>query len=122
MARHLRPFTGGQFALELEENGQNIAVGYVVGIDGGSFKSEEVKWMVGYDNYVAGKFPGKPKVEDITLTLGMANSPSFWDWVKASLDNQPTRRSGAIVAYDFKRRERQRRTFQRALISEIGFP
>jgi phage tail-like protein len=123
MARVLRPFTGGQYGLEIEdESGNNIPVGFVVGIDGGHFKADEVKWMVGYENYKAGKFPGKSKVEDITITLGMANSEAFWDWIKESLDNKPTRRSGAIIAYDFKRKERQRRNFHDAIISEIGFP
>jgi len=58
-------------------------------------------------------------------------SPSRWAW-------RPRRSSGtgsrppsttrsraaqrAIVVYDFKHRERQRRSFYNALISEIGFP
>jgi phage tail-like protein len=123
MAKHLRPYTGGQFALELEDGGGNsVPVGFLTAIDGGHFKSDEVKSMVGYDNYLVTKFPGKPKYDDITLTLGMATSPGFWNWIKASLNNKPERRSGAIVVYDFKKRERQRRTFTNALLSEIGFP
>jgi hypothetical protein len=62
-------------------------------------------------------------MEDITLTVGMSSSPAFWDWVKATFDKRlPERRNGAIVVYDYKHRERQRRTFFNALISEIGFP
>ena len=52
----------------------------------------------------------------------MASTPVFWKWVKETLDNKPEKRNGAIVTYDYKMRERQRRTFFGALISEIGFP
>src|SRR5688572_28264778 len=123
MARVLRPYTGGLFQLELEDGGGNaIPIGFCSAIDGGHFKSDEIKYMAGHDHYLVGKHPGRPKFEDISLTVGMATSKSFWDWVKASLNNEPERRSGAVVAFDYKMRERQRRTFKHALISEIGFP
>jgi phage tail-like protein len=121
MGKALRPFTGGQFALELDGN----PVGFLNSIDGGHFKSDEVKYQAGIAEYlnVVTKYPGKPKFEDISFTVGMATSPSFWDWVKSTVDKKlPERRNGAIVVYDFKHRERQRRTFFNALISEIGFP
>jgi phage tail-like protein len=120
MARVLRPFTGGQFALELD----GTAVGFLTSVDGGHFKSDEVKSQTGVSQYLnlITKYPGKPKYDDITFTVGMASSPSFWDWVKSTIDNDPQRRNGAIVVYDFKHRERQRRTFFNALITEIGFP
>ena len=60
MARVLRPFTGGQFALELDGN----AVGFLNSVDGGHMKSEEVKNLVGFENYLVTKYPGKPKFED----------------------------------------------------------
>src|SRR5690242_8726516 len=110
MTRVQRPFTGGQFALELDGN----PVGFLSSIDGGHFKSDEVKYQSGHGKHlgVVTKYPGKPKYEDITFTVGMANSPSFWDWVKATVDKKmPERRNGAIVVYDYKHRERQRRTF-----------
>jgi phage tail-like protein len=118
MAKHHRPFTGGQFALELDGS----MVGFLTSVDGGHLKSEEVKNMVGSDNYLTTKYPGKPKYEDITITVGMASSPDFWKWIKTTVEDKPERRNGAIVIYDFKHRERQRRTFYNALISEIGFP
>jgi hypothetical protein len=49
-------------------------------------------------------------------------SPSFWQWVAASLNKKPERRNGALVGYDFNYCERSRRSFFGALISEIGFP
>jgi phage tail-like protein len=119
--KHLRAFTGGQFMLELD----GTPVGFLTSIDGGHFKSDEVKYQTGVEQYlnIVTKYPGKPKYEDITLTVGMANSPDFWDWIKKTVDNKtPERRNGAIVVYDYKHRERQRRTFFGALISEVAFP
>lgn len=113
----LRPYTGGLFSLELD--GSNV--GFVNSIDGGHFKSDPVKWSVGR-NFLTHYFPGKPKYEDVTVVMGMSTSEDFWDWIKASLDNDPIRKSGALVAYDLKGRERQRRTFSNALLTEIGFP
>lgn len=120
MGRVLRPFTGGQFMLELDGS----PVGFLSSVDGGHFKSDEVKYQTGVTEYLnlVTKYPGKPKYDDITFSVGMSNSPDFWDWIKATLDNDPERRNGAIVAFDYKHRERQRRTFYGALISEIGFP
>jgi phage tail-like protein len=116
----LRPFTGGQFMLELD----GTPVGMLSSIDGGHFKSDEVKYQTGVTEYlnVVTKYPSKPKYEDITFSVGTATSPGFWDWVKSTLDNEPERRNGAIVTFDYKMRERQRREFFGALISEIGFP
>ncbi len=116
-----RPYAGGMFALELEEGGKNFPIGFINTIDGGSFKSTAVKQLIG-DDPLTHYFAGAPMYDDITLTVGMATAPPFWDWVKESLKRKPTRRSGAIVHYDFKRRERMRRTFTNAVLSEITFP
>ena len=114
-----RPYTGGRFTLELDDK---KPAGFVNAIDGGHFKSAgPVASMVGADGYVT-KYTGRPSYDDISITIGMAMSPTFWRWVKASLDNKPERRNGALVGYDFNHRERSRRSFFRALISEIAFP
>ncbi len=113
-----KPYTGGKFALELDSR---EAVGFVNAIDGGHFKADPVVSMVGVDNYVT-RYTGKPKYDDVTISVGMAMSPSFWKWVQASLEYKPQRRNGALVSYDFDFKERSRRSFYRALISEIGFP
>jgi phage tail-like protein len=111
-------YTGGRFALELDQRKQ---AGFLTAIDGGHFKGDPVTSMVGADNYVT-KYTGKPKYDDITITIGMAMSPSFWQWVAGSLAGKPERRNGALVHYDFDFYERSRRTFYGALISEIQFP
>ena len=112
------PYTGGRFTLELDDH---KPVGFVTSIDGGHFKSEAVASTWGA-SFATTRYPGKPKYEDITVTVGMAMSPAFWKWVQATLDGKPERRNGALVAYDFNNKERSRRTFKRALLSEIGFP
>jgi len=123
--RRLAPYSGGRFVLELD---QNKAVGYVTSIDGGHFKSDTVQSLVGGrpgqtgGDFLVGRYPGKPKFDDITITVGAAMSPAFWKWVEATVNNKPERRNGALVGYDFNSKERSRRTFSRALISEIGFP
>src|SRR3954453_2529853 len=100
MAQMLRPFTGGQFMLELDGS----PAGFVTSIDGGHFKADEVKYQTGVGEYLnlVTKYPGKPKYEDITFTIGMVNAPDFWKWVKATVENKPERRNGAIVVYDYK--------------------
>jgi hypothetical protein len=117
-----KAYSGGRFALELEDgSGQAVSIGFVTGIDGGHFKSDPVKSQVGADG-VMRAYGGKPKFEDITLTIGMATAQNIWDWIQASLDNNPERRSGAIVGYDQRNKERNRREFYDALITEVGFP
>jgi phage tail-like protein len=114
-----RPYTGGKFSLEFDDK---QSAGFVNSIEGGHFKSAgPVQSMVGHENYVT-KYTGKPVFDDITISVGAAMSTSFWKWVGASLDNKPERRNGALVGYDFNFKERTRRSFFDALISEIQFP
>jgi phage tail-like protein len=114
----LRGYTGGRFALELDDHQQ---VGWVTAVDGGHLKSTAITSMVGQDAWVT-KYAGKATYEDVSITLGAAMSPQLWKWVRASIERRPERRNGALVAYDFNQRERSRRTFYDALISEIAFP
>jgi len=120
MSNMKRPFTGGQFILELD----GTPVGFLTSVDGGHFKSDEVKYQTGVQQYLnlVTKYPGKPKYDDITFTVGMANSPAFWDWVQSTINNKPTRRAGAIRVVNYNHHEKQVRSFYGALISEIGFP
>ena len=119
MTQRMKPYTGGSFALELDQ--KHSSVGWLTSIDGGHFKTTSVDSQVGRDGYVT-KYAGKPSYDDVTIGCGLAMSGSFWHWVRASLHRKPERRDGALVAYDFNQRERGRRTFRRALISEVAFP
>jgi phage tail-like protein len=113
-----KAYTGGRFAFEFDDRQSS---GFVVGIDGGQFKSDPITYPRGGDFYVQ-KQAGRAKFEDISVTVGATMSPTFWKWVSASLAGKPERRNGAIVGYDFDFCERSRRTFFNALISEVGFP
>mgnify|MGYP001009380685 CR=1 FL=1 len=112
-----RAYVSGRFELEIN----NQPVGVLNAVDGGHFKSEPIGEQVGGEGLVT-RYPGRQKWEDITITCGASMSQLFWDWIKECIDNNPTRRSGAIVARDFDNRERSRRTFIDAIISEIQFP
>src|SRR5262245_43570724 len=119
------PYSGGRFTLELD---QKKPVGYVQSIDGGHFKSEAVSSFVGgiagekEGDFLVTRDPGRPKYEDVSITVGATMGQAFWEWISSTLQGKPQRRDGALVGYDFNNRERSRRSFQRALIAEVGFP
>lgn len=112
-----RTYASNRFELQL--NG--VESGLIYSIDGGHFKSEPIGEQVGGDNQVT-RFPGRQKFEEITFQVGASMAPDFWKWIADSIANKPSRRSGAIVVRDFDNRERGRREFYDALISEIQFP
>ena len=112
-----RGYTIGRYALELN----HVSAGWLFGAEGGGRSAEVVQEKLSQEHHVRKHIAGI-KYEDITITVGMASSPDFWKWIKTTVEDKPERRDGAIVIYDFKHRERQRRTFYNALISEIGFP
>jgi phage tail-like protein len=111
-------YTGGLFTFEFDDR---TPAGYVNSIDGGHFKADAISYSQGAD-FLTTKYAGRAKYDDITISVGAAMSPKFWEWVEKSLDGKPERRNGAVVAYDFYFKERARRTFYSALIAEIGFP
>ncbi|MFT3754965.1 MAG: phage tail protein [Pseudoxanthomonas sp.] len=117
-----RPYISGRFVLELDDTGSSSkAVGTLQAIEGGSFKSEPVEEKVGSSALVM-KYSGRPKFEDVTIQVGMAMAPRFWEWIKKSFNYEAERRNGALVALDFDNNERWRRTFYDALIKEVTFP
>jgi phage tail-like protein len=111
-------YTGGRFAFEFDDK---QSAGFVSGIDGGQFKADPVSYQQGADFFVT-KYAGRAKYDDITINVGAAMSPPFWNWVSSSLDGKPQRRNGVLVGYDFNFCERSRRSFRDGLIAEIGFP
>lgn len=121
IGKHARAYVTGRFVLELDIDRNRLPVGALVSVDGGAFKSEAVGEKVGFEGLET-RSPGRQKFDDITIQVGTAMSPKFWDWLKKSVDNKYQRYDGAIVAYDYDDRERSRREFHGALISEIQFP
>jgi phage tail-like protein len=117
-------YTGGRFTLELD---QKKPVGFVNSIDGGNFKADTITSLYGgltdkENDFFATRYPSKPKYDDFSITVGATMSDPFWKWIKSTIENKPERRDGALVGYDMDGKERSRRNFQRALISEVGFP
>ncbi len=114
-------YTAGWFALEMDN--QAVPVGFVTQMDGGAFRSDAIENPIGSDPFIA-KFAGKPKYDDITIGIGMPSTARLFQWVASAVSNRPERHTGALVGFDnfAGRRERSRRIFDQALISEIAFP
>src|SRR4051812_41501918 len=95
-SKDARTYVSGRFELELDGE----VCGVLSAIDGGHFKSEAIGEQVGGEGLVT-RSPGRQKFEDVTTTAGSTISPRFWKWIKSSIDNNPIRYRGAIVARDF---------------------
>lgn len=115
-----RPYISSRFVLELE-GGKDKVIGTLQSIEGGTFKSEITDEKVGGSAFVT-KYPGRPKFDDVTIQVGMAMAPQFWEWIKDSFTYNASRRSGALIALDYDNRVRWQRNFGGALIREVSFP
>ena len=113
-----RAYVASKFALELD-GGQMM--GFLNSAEGGGVKTDVVDYKQGALVDVWRQV-GKPKFEDLTIKVGMGMSPSFYTWISDFFTRKVTRKNGAIVAADFNYKERARRTFMDALISEVQLP
>jgi phage tail-like protein len=113
-----RAYAAAHFALELD---QKKDVGLFKSIEGGGMKTELIKYQNGAQHPTFFRL-GKAKYEDIKCQVGMAMSESFYQWIEAFFTGIPTRKTGAIVAADFYYKERARREFDQAMITEVAFP
>lgn len=113
-----RGYTAAKFALELD--GQ--FAGWVESWGGGHATSD----VVAGNNLVGGNIQRKQiagiKYEDITVSCGTGMSKNFYEWIKASFDNQYLRKSGAVVTADYNDKERSRLNWNNALLTEVAFP
>lgn len=118
-----RPYISSRFVLELDDDngGKPQVVGTLQSIEGGGFKADVVEEKVGSQSGVM-KYWGRPKFEEVTIQVGMAMAPRFWNWIAKSFNYEAARHNGALVALDFDNCERWRRSFQNALIKEVSFP
>lgn len=114
-----RTYSAAHFVLELES--KNNMVGVIRSVDGGGVKSEIMTYQSG-NSHDTWRQIGKPKYEDLKIEFGMAMSNSFYNWIQAFFRGEVVRKDGAVVAADFLYKERARREFQSAIISEISFP
>ncbi len=104
--------------LELDES---EVAGFFRSVDGGGIKAEVLTYRAGGSAAILRQL-SKPSHEDITIEVGMSMSPGFYKWIEAFFAGEVERKSGAIVAADFHYKERARREFYDALISEVKFP
>jgi phage tail-like protein len=113
-----RTYAAAHFAFVLDGGGE---IGLFRSIEGGNVKADVMTYQSGpiYDKW---RQLGKPKFEDIKLTIGMAMGLPFYGWVSGFFDGKPDRRNGSIIAADFYYNERAKRTFTNAMISELTFP
>lgn len=113
-----RSYVAAHFALELA-GVPNVST--VRSIEGGGLKADVMTYQPGA-TYERWRQLGKPKFEDIKLQVGTAMSEPFFTWIANFFTGKCERKNGAIVAGDFYYKERARREFTEALITELTFP
>jgi tail tube protein gp19 len=111
-------YAAAHFALELSGVEQ---LGTVRSIEGGGLKADVMTYQLGA-NYERWRQLGKPKFEDIKLQIGTAMSEPFFKWIEGFFRGECERKNGAVVAGDFYYKERARREFTDAMITELVFP
>jgi len=113
-----RTYAAAHFALELKGVDK---IGMFRSIEGGGIKADVMTYQNGgiYDKW---RQLGKPKFEDLKLTVGMAMSEPFYRWIAEFFAGTPSRKDGTIIAADFYYKERARRQFSDAMIKEMAFP
>jgi phage tail-like protein len=117
-AQSRRAYSAAHFVLELD---QHEIAGFFRSVEGGGVKAEILTYQTG-DSPALWRQLSRPQYEDIKLEVGMSMAESFYKWIEAFFTGKVVRKSGAIVAGDFHYRERARREFSDALISELSFP
>lgn len=125
------PYSAAQFILEL---GEKQKVGFCRSVEGGGVKADILTYRAIQGGDPKGNWSfnrqiaAKPKFEDIKLQVGMSMSESFYEWIESFFSGgtnesgEIIRQTGAIVAGDFHMKERSRREFYDALISEVAIP
>jgi phage tail-like protein len=121
-----RAYSAAHFLLELD--GEQT-VGFCRSVEGGGVKADILTYRNGGQpgKKAAGaaemfRQVGRPKYEDLKIQVGMSMSKDFYKWIEAFFRGERQYRNGAIAASDFHFVERARRTFSRALISEVSIP
>lgn len=112
-----RGYGTSNFAFELE----GAKAGFISSVEGGAISAEVVEEATGM-SVARKKHLGPVKFEEIQFEAGFGMGKPIYDWISDSVDGKATRKDGAIVAADFNLRERQRRSFQEALITEVTIP
>jgi phage tail-like protein len=112
-----RGYVAGKYALELD--GQ--FAGWIEPPEGGYGMSDVVVERLGPD-HIQHKHMAGVKYEDLIVNVGTGMSKAMYEWIKAGLDKQFIRKSGAIVTCDYDNRMVSRMQWFNAFISEVDFP
>ncbi len=115
-------YSAAHFTLELDGIGKSSGqLPTLRSVEGGGVKADVVNYQMGENGDIWRQL-GKPKYDDIKMTLGLADAGGFWDWIKEFLAGKPSHKNGAIVAADYNFEEKARREFEQALIVGLGLP
>ncbi len=101
----------GAFNFVVEIDGTTVAgFSEVSGLD---VTTEPIEYREGTDKTATiRKIPGLIKYGNIILKRGYTENRELWDWVKATIDGQTERRSGAITLLDESREHVVRFSFE----------
>jgi hypothetical protein len=99
-------------------------IGFCRSVEGGGLKAEMLKYeLAGTQKRLdTWKWSGRPKFDDITVSVGMGMSPTFWDWIGEFFKCEGKRHNGSIQGADFGYNVKVRRDFKQAMISEVQLP
>jgi hypothetical protein len=118
MAFDRRAYVGGNFALEID----GLSTGWLLSAEGGMPSADVILESTG-PSHLQHKHIAGLKFDDITLSFGSGMSKVFWERLKDSFERRRySRISGAVVAADYKFREKWRLEFSDALVGELTFP
>jgi hypothetical protein len=116
-AKNKRAYVAGHFLLEVDR----ATAGALRSAAGGACTADVISEGLSRDG-LSKKHVGGVKYEDLSINCSTGMSKAFYSWIKDSFDHKYSRKNGAIIAADYDYKERSRREFQNALITEIGFP
>jgi hypothetical protein len=109
-------FAASDFALELDR----LIVAPLQSAEGGFARAELIN-ETGPGGLVKKRL-GPPRYQDLVIQLALPAPDAVRDWIGSTMNLAPKPRNGAILTFDFDRKERQRLQFTNAMVSEVVFP
>lgn len=113
-----RAYAAGHFEFNLD--GAPTAA-WIKSVEGGAVKSEVITEKVGPDD-LAFRHTSTLAFDPFTVSVAMAASKPFLQWIKDSWSRKFQRRTGSIVHADFNLNAHMEQKFLDALIAEVVFP
>jgi phage tail-like protein len=113
-----RAYVASKFAFELDGAGVQ---GFLNSAEGGGLKTDVVDYKQGRLVDVWRQV-GRPKFDDLIIKCGMGMSERFYKWIADFFNRKITRMNGSVIVADFDYKQRARRSFVDALISEVQLP